>query len=196
MAVMNTTLTVVEGMATNEPVLWLVLGIVLYVFIIFAFYKFMATRDILKLNLVQYNTTEHPLLKNAMHVLLYVVEYIMIFPILAVLWFFILTCLLLFLVRDQSVAGVLLVSAAMVAAVRATSYINEEVAQELAKLLPLVLLGVLLIDSSYWSANKVYDFLDQLPTLLTTMVYYVIFIIVIEILMRLAYTAAKPWLKE
>ena len=61
--------------------------IVIYSVFIWKFYKFMAERDIIKLNLKQYGSSNHAELEKFYEVLLSTLEYLIILPFLVLFWF-------------------------------------------------------------------------------------------------------------
>ena len=77
-------------------------------------------------------------------------KYLVLFPIVAFAWFIILTVLLTFLAKTRSLDLILLVSMSVLAAIGVTAYDNEDLSRGLSKMLPFALLGVFLIDISYF----------------------------------------------
>ncbi|MCK5177829.1 MAG: hypothetical protein KAQ92_08955, partial [Candidatus Aenigmarchaeota archaeon] len=51
-----------EAIEVLKPLAFFVLGMTVYAIFIFKFYRFLARKDIIPLNLNQYNRAEHPLL--------------------------------------------------------------------------------------------------------------------------------------
>ena len=56
-----------------------------YAIFVWKFYRFLAKRDLLELNLKQYNNVEHSLLNKMLALGLFIVEYIIILPIVVYL---------------------------------------------------------------------------------------------------------------
>jgi hypothetical protein len=100
-------------------------------------------------------------------------------------WFVILTVLLVFLAKDQPIDRILLVSIAVLSAIRITSYYNEDLSRDLAKMLLFALLGVFVIDLSYFSLPGSIGALQQAMTQWESVAYYLIFIIGLEFVLRL-----------
>jgi hypothetical protein len=180
-----------EAASSMAELMVFALGIALYAFIIFKFYKLIARRDIFPLNLEKYNTSRMPAVRKALEVGLYVLEHIIIFPALTFLWFLFFAALLTFLSEKSTPDGVLLASMAIVGAIRITAYYKEELSQEVGKLLPLVLLGVFLVDNSYFSVDRAVSILSRFPLMYMTMAYYLTFIIVLELLLRTGRSIAQ-----
>lgn len=179
------TFSLSEGLKIITPLFLFVVAMTLYSIFVFKFYRFVATRDIFELNLQQYKSqSKWGWIKMISSILLYILEYLILFPIFVFLWFAVFSILLLLLSR-QEFSIILLISMAIVSAVRVASYYSEDLSKDLAKMLPFALLGIFLIDISFFSLETIPDALAQIPSLLDTIIYYLIFAIVIELILRL-----------
>lgn len=174
-----------QAITVLTPLLLFVIGMVVYAVFVFKFYKFIAQKDIFKLNLHEHNRAEHEGLRMFIAIVFYVLEYLLFFPILAFTWFGILTVLLVFLVSDPTLELVLLLSMAVVAAVRVTAYYKQELSEEVSKTLPLALLAVFLIDLSSFSAAASWQVLWEIPSHWEVLIYYLGFIMVLELGLRI-----------
>ncbi len=166
---------------------FLALLIVIYSVFIWKFYRFIGTRNIFELNLSKYNTAEHPILVRIIAIFLYLIEYIILMPILVFFWFVVFTLFLIFLTEELPVNTVLLLSVTVIAAIRMCSYIpnyGENVAKEIAKLLPLTLLAVSLVTRGFLDFEKVIGQLSQVPDFFNLIFNYLLFIIILETILR------------
>ena len=161
---------------------------VIYSIFVFYFYRFLAKKNIISVNLSQYNNYENPTLTKFFAVLLYILEYVVLLPIVTFLWFTTLAVLILILADGIAAATVLLISAALVASVRATSYISESLSKDLAKMVPFTFLAIAITKPSFFEIDLLIGRITEIPSLLTDVPYYLIFIISIEIIMRIADT--------
>ncbi|MBU4246562.1 MAG: hypothetical protein KKE71_05945 [Nanoarchaeota archaeon] len=168
-----------------KPLALFVGGMVFYSVFIFNFYKFLAKKDLLALNLHQYNAVEHAFIKKAYHVFLYILEYIIVIPICTFFWFIVLAAMLTFLAKEQTVQSVLLASISVVSAVRVTAYYNEDLSKDLAKMLPFALLGIFIIDTSYFSFTTSIETLKSFPSYWKLLLYYFGFAVLLEFVMRI-----------
>lgn len=159
--------------------------IVIFSVFVFYFYKFLAKKNIINLNLSKYNRSESSGLTKLMAFLFYIIEYVIILPIVTFFWFAVLSIFLLVLAKSLSIGAVLIIAAALVAAVRVTSYINQQLSQDLAKMIPLTLLGLSLTDPQFFSFDKFFTNTAQIPELITSIPYYIVFVILLELVMRL-----------
>lgn len=180
-----------EAFIVLKPFAIFLVGVVIYSIFIFKFYRFLARKDIFELNLDRYNTAKHPSPHKILSVIFYVVKYVLFFPIFAFFWFVVLTVLLSFLSKDQTIQQVLLVSIAVVSAIRITAYYNEDLSKDFAKMLPFALLGIFLVDKSYFSFPETCAKLYEIPSQWNAMFYYLVFIIVLEFLLRVSYSMRK-----
>ncbi|MEK6874030.1 MAG: hypothetical protein AABW91_04245, partial [Nanoarchaeota archaeon] len=123
--------------------------ITLYALFIWNFYKLLSKRDILELNLAQYNNYDDAVIKKILAFLLFVLEYIIILPILVFFWFFVMAFIILLLAKDMSIVEIGLVSACIVGAIRITAYYSEDLSREFAKLFPFTILAVAFITPGF-----------------------------------------------
>lgn len=173
-----------EYMALVTPLIFFIIGIVIYAVFIFKFYRFLARRDILKLNLPQYSEGFGGFIETAVSTLFYLVETIILTPLFVFFWFAVMALLLILLSKTQSPQTILLTSVAIVTAVRITAYYNENLSQDLAKLIPFALLAVLLADISYFSIESSLAIARQIPSLWKPLLYYLFFVIALEFILR------------
>ena len=168
-----------------KPLILFVLSMVFYSVFIFKFYRFVAKRDIFKLNLKQYSKSSNTIIRNFWGSILYVIEYVFIFPIFTFFWYGMIAVLLVFLSREQSVQNVLLVSIALVGAIRITAYYNEDLSKDLAKMIPFALLGVFLVDISFFSFSSSFSLVMEIPGFWNTILHYLLFVVILEFVLRI-----------
>lgn len=159
---------------------------VVYSIFIFKFYRFLATRDIFKLNLAEYSRSRWEDVKEIIVFFFYILEHIIIFPLFTFFWFLVLSLFIMFLSKDQPINIVFLFSMSIVATTRIASYYSEELAREIAKTLPLTLLGIFLVtEISYFSPDSALLAIKSIPLMWKTIVYYLFFIVALEIVLRI-----------
>ncbi len=162
----------------------LVLVVVIYAIFIWKFYRFISKKNILELNLNQYNKFERPGTIKLMAGLFYFLEYIVILPFLIFFWFGVFTLFLIFLTEGLDVQTLLVLSAVIIGAVRMTAYYKEDVSKEVAKLLPYTLLAVSMTKVNFIHFGTILGNLSQIPSFYNNIIYYLAFIIVLEIVLR------------
>jgi hypothetical protein len=159
--------------------------IVIYGFIVWKFYKSISKKDILGLDLNKYNKTKHPFVTKIVAGTLYFVEYILVSPLIIFLWFALLTILLVAVTEAIPAGTVLIISGLIIASVRIISYSNKDLAQDIAKIVPLTLLAMSFLSPQFFSVERILGTFAQIPGLFGEIGIYLVFIIFLEIILRL-----------
>lgn len=166
-----------------------VLGIVVYLVFIFEFYRFVARRDVFELRLRRF--AHGPLgwgiaaVENVLRVVFYLLEHVVVYPILIILWYLAFVILLAFLAEGLGVESLLLIAMAVVSAVRVTAYYNEDLSRDLAKMLPLALLGVVILEgAASVSFGASLALVYELPAYWRRVLSYLLFLVPLEFVLR------------
>jgi len=162
----------------------LVLLIVIYSVITWHGYRFIAKKDPLKLNLNKYNHSEQNFVFKLKKSFFYFVEYLLISPLIIFAGFSVFTILLTVLTETSNSNSILIASAAIVGAIRITSYYKEDLSKELAKFLPFTLLAISILNLGIFNIEKIISHSNQIPNLFNHIIYYLLFIIILEITLR------------
>ncbi|MGM5488325.1 MAG: hypothetical protein ACQESG_05225 [Nanobdellota archaeon] len=170
-------------LAEVKPLLMYIIGISLYAVFVFKFYKFLAKRDILRMHVFLNRRGVLGYLQYESSLFLYILENLVIVPILVFFWFLILAVLLMIIGKSHSPATLLLTSIAIVGAIRLTAYYNEALSQDLAKMVPFALLGVLLQQPDFFSFQHIWTIIDTLPYM--TLLYYLGLVVCLEFVLRI-----------
>ena len=168
-----------------RPASFYVLFMSAYAIFVFKFYRFLAARDMFALDLSRYEEAGHRRLRSAVHVALYTIKYLVLFPVAAFFWFAILTLILALLSRGQDFSETLLIAFATVSAIRVTAYYNEELSQDVAKILPFAVLAAFLIDISFFSVEESLESLKDARDYGEDILYYFFFLVALEFVLRL-----------
>jgi hypothetical protein len=182
--------TLVGYFGENIVLLFLfTISIFLYSVFVWKFYKRLAKRDIFDLNLERYrfDRSRWVWLKMIISVVLYIVEYCILFPIYIFFWFGIITVFLFLIAKGIEVKNILLISMSLVATIRMASYYKEELSNDIAKLIPFAFLAILITDPYFFSFERVIERIYELPSLLDNLLEFVVFVFVIEGLFRFLY---------
>jgi len=164
--------------------LMLILLVFIYAVIVWKMHKLLSKKNIIELNLRQYNKSEHAFWKKVLAGALYLAEYVVILPFLVFFGFIIFTIFVIILNPDIPTNTVLIISAVIVGAIRITAYYKEELSRDLAKLLPLNLLVVSIVRSKIITFDEIFSQFSQIPNYILTIPYYLGFIVAIEIILR------------
>lgn len=154
----------------------IIIFIAIYSVIIYHFYRYIARRDCFKAGEKKYS--------KAVNVL----KYIFAFPFVAFLFFMGFSLMLIFLTQNQTIDVVLYTSFALVTAIRITAYYTEDLSKDVAKMLPFAILGIFLVDSSYFSMDTAIARVNSLPEYINPIVQFLVLIILVEWILRIALT--------
>ncbi|MDA1128626.1 MAG: hypothetical protein O2913_08010 [Chloroflexi bacterium] len=181
-----------EGLDLNtaydllEPLGIFILGMSLYAIFIFNFYRFVSTRNVFSLNYTKPEETNHHTARTFFNLVLYVGKYIFVFPVVAFIWFCAFTILLSFLTPSRDFSDILLVAMAVVATIRVSAYVTEDLSRDLAKILPFAVLGIFIIDLSFFESSDSFEALRQANNNRESILYYLGFLIILEFALRIA----------
>lgn len=178
-------LNVYDAIDLLRPVVVYIIGMAVYAIFVFNFYRFVATRDMFQMDLSKYEESRFRWVRAFLQVVMYVVKYLIVFPVFAFFWFAILTLILAFLSKEQSFTEILLMALATVSAIRVTSYYNEALSTDLAKILPFAVLGIFVVDTSFFSISASLDTLLEAESYLENILYYLAFLILLEFALRI-----------
>ncbi|MXZ91576.1 MAG: hypothetical protein F4W95_09105 [Chloroflexi bacterium] len=186
-AFVSAVLDVNEGLRVLTPVGLYVLGMAIYAVFVFKFYRFIAARDMFGLDLSKNDGAKNPALMDFFHLLWYGAKYLILFPGFAAFWFAVLTLILIILAKDQGMSHILVVSLATVSVIRIMAYYNENLSRDLAKILPFAVLGVFLIDSSFFNLNASLQLLYEVNGFWAAIAHYTIALVALEFSLRVAF---------
>ncbi len=120
-----------------------------------------------------------------MHVLFYVAQYLFVFPLVAFFWFATFTVLLSFLAPDRPFSDILLVALAVVGTIRISAYLTEDLSRDLAKILPFAVLGIFIVNVSFFRTSESFEVLRQAKDNSESILYYLVFLIILEFVLRI-----------
>jgi len=149
------------------------------------FYRFLSKKDLISLNLRQYNRTTHPFLNKFFATILYLIEYIVILPFLIFFWFAVLSLIILALSEELAANQIIIISAAIVASIRILAYYTEDLSRDLAKIFPFTILVIFTLSPGFFSLERIISNLATIPQFLTSILYFLILIVVIELVLRI-----------
>lgn len=164
-------------------------GVALYGLFIYFFYEYLSNRDLLG------GLLGHPTSLGKRFVKW--VQYVILFPIISFAFFVVLAFSFFFLSGIPDPEQILLVSMVVVTSVRIATYVSENTGHDLAKLLPLALLGFFLVqeplnvDVLRTTAENFRAFFTA-DILTGVVLRYFIFLIIVELVLRVIYTAVRP----
>lgn len=159
--------------------------LVLYSVLIWKFYRFIAKKNLIQLNLQQYNYSENPLRSRTIGIILYTLEYIIILPFLVIFWYIAFVVFMFLVTQGVGVDTTLIISAAIIIAIRMTAYYKEDLSKDLAKMLPFTILGIALEKGGITNFQKILSKIYQIPDFFKLIIVYIIVIFIIEVILRI-----------
>jgi hypothetical protein len=126
----------------------------------------------------------------------YIVKHIFIYPVILLFWVGVLSVILAFLARNTSLETIILISFSLVAVVRVMAHYDEDLSKDLAKMMPFALLGVFLVDVSYFSTSNTLSSLKEITTLWKSGVYYFIVLLLLEWVLKILYGFSRLFVKK
>jgi hypothetical protein len=157
--------------------IWLfsiIIMIAIYSVIIYHFYRYIARRDCFK--------PSERVHSGAVGFL----KYTFLYPFIAMLFFLGFSMILIFLTNETEIITVLYTAFVLVLAIRITAYYTEDLSKDVAKMLPFAILGIFLVDSSYFSIDSVMERINSLPGFVNQIIQFLTLIILIEWILRIA----------
>ncbi len=171
---------------TVYPLVLFLCGMVVYLIFISSFCKFLSKKEIFSLHLERYNTSKHQTVKKFFRTIFYIIQHILLYPILVFMGFVILIALMSFF-SNNNTEMMILISVALIGSIRIIAYLSENLASDLSKMLPFSLLAVYLLDPNYISLAKTFEKIYSIPSFSKTILYYLLLIIFLEIILRILY---------
>ena len=177
--------TIVENfIAETYPIILAVIVIALYSGFVFLFYRFLARKDILTLDLTKYENNYSGKLKQYFRIVVHIGLYIVLIPILIAFWTLILAMILTLFASDPDHARNALIATAVVGAIRILSYWTEELSRDVAKMLPFAVLGVFLVDSTAVHIDSIIYLIESWPELANSWWNSLILLSILEVILR------------
>ncbi len=167
------------------------LGLSIYIWLIWHFYRFVATRDLFGKHLSIHHPGLTGFLEDFILGLFRVGKYGILFPIMSFLWFGGFVALLFVVAQNQTIDQIALISIGLVGAARVLAYYKEDMAQELAKTIPIVILGVALVEPDFFQIELVQSRLQSLPELGSTLLPFIVYLSALELALRVLL-----WIKQ
>lgn len=173
------------------PTLIAVIAIAAYSGFVFMFYRVLAKKDLITLDLSKYADDFSGKIKKYLRSMLFVVQYLVVIPILIAFWTLVLAAILTLLSNSTDHARNALIATAVVGAVRILSYWTEELSRDVAKMLPFAVLGVFLVDSTSIKWSEFQELVSSLPQLAESFLSSLILLAILETLLRIITTISR-----
>ena len=170
------------------PAFAAIIGIVIYSAFVFKFYRFLAKKDLIDADFSQYSDGFTGFMKRLIDGLLLIVQNILFAPFLISFWVLILAVILTLLSGGDDLYWNVLVATSVVGSVRVISYFSEDLARDVAKMLPFAVLGVFLVDSGSFNWNAVSILWGQLDEFAISFASSMVLVVLLETALRILST--------
>ena len=150
----------------------------LVVYITWWIYKTLSTRDVFQLyhkkGDVKATTGDH---------ILYALKYFIVFPVYTFIGFLIFAFSLFLLMKPeagQQETMMLFIAIVIISTIRVSAYVNEQLAEDLAKLLPLAMISVIITHPTLTGIGVTWEQLTRFITAIPNYLKYLLFTIILE----------------
>ena len=182
------------------PTLMAIIAIAVYSGFVFMFYRILAKKDLLTLDLSKYADDFGGKVKKYLRSVLFVIQYIVVVPVLIAFWTLVLAVILTLLSDNSDHARNALIATSVVGAVRILAYWTEELSRDVAKMLPFAVLGVYLVSSTSVQWSEFRELLESIPELAKSFFSSLVLLAILETLLRIVSTLsrirAKRWKRK
>ncbi|MDD2655199.1 MAG: hypothetical protein PHQ80_00850 [Candidatus ainarchaeum sp.] len=180
--------------ATNANVVVMALGIVAYAAVIGLFWKTLSRRNIFE---IDWRKVGSGTISRWIERLKFALEYVIVFPLATFAWFVVLTLFLFFMSKTATMADMMFVSISLVAATRVCAYYDEDIAGDIAKVIPIALLGVFITQPSMFSAPVIEERLEDMVGVIGMVLPYLAMLMGLEVVLRVLFLIKRViWPEE
>ncbi|QLH06819.1 hypothetical protein [Nitrosopumilus ureiphilus] len=163
------------------------IGMVIYGIFIWNFYRFLARREMIPLGLKKYQTDG----KKITSIIAYIFKYVIVFPLVVLVWFVVYSTFLFFMAPDIPTEHVFLIVISLVVTVRISAYYKEDLAKDFAKLIPFALLGIFLTSNIFFTPNDIIDRAYGFIPFLGKIIGFVTYAIIVEAILRILFLVKR-----
>ena len=160
--------------------------IAIYAIVIWHYYRLLAKRDFFHFEGVKGDGV-WVWFFNFLEELEFLVKYIIVYPLLSFIFFGIFSIMMFLLSKEQTIPVILITSVTIISATRITAYYNEDLAKDLAKLIPFALLGVFIVQANFFDTGLLLNRVIELPNFFVDIAAFIIYFLVLEIGLRIIY---------
>ncbi len=168
----------------SYPTLGAIVAISVYSVFVFIFYRALAKRDLITLNLNHYSDNLSGRVRKYARTILFVLQYIVVVPVLITFWTLVLAIILTLLSPDADHSRNALIATSVVGAVRILSYWTEDLSRDVAKMLPFGVLGVFLVGDAQVQISEIEELFSGLNEIATSFISSLFLIAVLESILR------------
>ncbi|HIC74983.1 MAG: hypothetical protein CXX73_03695 [Methanobacteriota archaeon] len=181
-------LLILRDFATDTfPTLMAIIAIAAYSGFVFMFYRLLAKRDLLTLDLKRYEDSMTGRIRVFFRSLLFVAQYVLLIPILIGFWTVVMATILTLLSDSSDHSRNAMIATSVVGAVRILAYWTEDLSRDVAKMLPFAVLGVFLVGSTSVNFGEFKALYSNLPELADAYLNSLILLSILETVLRVGH---------
>jgi hypothetical protein len=181
-------LLILRDFATDTfPTLMAIIAIAAYSGFVFMFYRLLAKRDLLTLDLKRYEDSMTGRIRVFFRSLLFVAQYVLLIPILIGFWTVVMATILTLLSDSSDHSRNAMIATSVVGAVRILAYWTEDLSRDVAKILPFAVLGVFLVGSTSVNFSEFKALYSNLPELADAYLNSLILLSILETVLRVGH---------
>ncbi len=149
--------------------------------IVWFMYKQLSRRDLFKIDAPKKHEN---IFINFFRHLAYALKYVLVFPVYTFIWFMVFSLSIHLLSPQQGVAKTMLIGIIVISSIRILAYINEGMAEDMAKLLPLTLISIVLTNPDFFAQKFSFDSLLVFKAEIPKIIKFLFFTVLLEWLLR------------
>ena len=181
-------LLILRDFATDTfPTLMAIIAIAAYSGFVFMFYRLLAKRDLLTLDLKRYEDSMIGRIRVFFRSLLFVAQYVLLIPILIGFWTVVMATILTLLSDSSDHTRNAMIATSVVGGVRILAYWTEDLSRDVAKMLPFAVLGVFLVGSTSVNFSEFKALYSNLPELADAYLNSLILLSILETVLRVGH---------
>lgn len=181
-------LLILRDFATDTfPTLMAIIAIAAYSGFVFMFYRLLAKRDLLTLDLKRFENSMTGRIRVFFRSLLFVAQYVLLIPILIGFWTVVMATILTLLSDSSDHSRNAMIATSVVGAVRILAYWTEDLSRDVAKMLPFAVLGVFLVGSTSVNFSEFEALYSNLPELADAYLNSLILLSILETVLRVGH---------
>ena len=181
-------LLILRDFATDTfPTLMAIIAIAAYSGFVFMFYRLLAKRDLLTLDLKRFENSMTGRIRVFFRSLLFVTQYVLLIPILIGFWTVVMATILTLLSDSSDHTRNAMIATSVVGAVRILAYWTEDLSRDVAKMLPFAVLGVFLVGSTSVNFSEFEALYSNLPELADAYLNSLILLSILETVLRVGH---------
>ncbi|MEM5879143.1 MAG: hypothetical protein QXU74_01480 [Candidatus Aenigmatarchaeota archaeon] len=151
--------------------------------IMWKFYSTLAKRDLFKINLSPYMSKW----EKAGEALAFFFKYTFIFPFYTFFWFLIFSFFLIFLSESLTIEEIFFVSISIISFTRIAAYYKEELAKDVATIIPTTFLLIFLTNPAFFTVDLLLARWESMLSSFPEVLIYLLFTICLEWILRVFY---------